>query len=121
MTTLATLLVEATQRCVETLGDEELCKRAIAVAAEAVAYGRVYAHGKPARITAWSANYEQIHFTASDREVVLEFTAHGLPSIVIYVARDRVTTEVIDENYIAMLNHRDENILQKAQKIIKKT
>jgi len=121
MTALATLLVEATQRCVEVLGDEELCRRAVAVAVEAVANRHVYVRGQPTRITAWSANYEQIHFSASDRGVVLELTARGLPSIVIHVTRDKVTTEVIDENYIAMLNHRDESILQIVQKIIKKT
>jgi hypothetical protein len=121
MTALVTLLTEATQRCIEVLGDRELCRRAVAVAAEAVANGRVYVHGKPTRVTAWSANYSQMHFAASDRGVVIEFTAHGLPSIVIYVTRDRITTEVIDENYIGMLNRYDEDMLQKAQKIIKKT
>jgi hypothetical protein len=92
MTKLATLLVEAGQRCVEVLGDRELCRRAVVVAAEAVANGRVYVHGKPARITAWSANYRQIHFAASDKGVVVEFVAQGLPSIAIYVTRDRITT-----------------------------
>jgi hypothetical protein len=121
MTTLAALLVEAARRCVEVLGDEELCRRVITIATEAVANGRVYIHGRPARVVAWSANYEQIHFAASDGGVVLELTARGLPLIVIYITKDRVTTEVIDENYVAMLNHRDEDILQKAQKIIKKT
>jgi hypothetical protein len=121
MTALAALLVEAARRCVEVLGDEELCRRVITIATEAVANGRVYVHGRPARMIAWAVNYEQIHFAATDRGVVLEFTARGLPSIVIYIAKDRVTTEVVDENYVAMLNHRDEDILQKAQKIIKKT
>jgi len=121
MTELAALLVEAARRCVEVLGDGELCKRVITIATEAVANGRVYVHGRPAKMIAWTVNYEQIHFAASDGGVVLEFTARGLPSIVIYIAKDRVTTEVIDVNHVAMLNHRDEDILQKAQKIIKKT
>jgi hypothetical protein len=55
MTALAALLVEAVRRCVEVLGDEELCKRVITIATEAVANGRVYVHGRPARMIAWSA------------------------------------------------------------------
>ncbi|MFZ8812212.1 MAG: hypothetical protein ACO2PN_29435 [Pyrobaculum sp.] len=121
MAALATLLVETARRCVEALGDEELCRKVITVATEAAVNGRVYVHGKPAKVTAWSAKYEQMHVAASDGGVVLEFTTHGLPSIVIYVTKDRVTTEVIDMNYIAALNQYDENILQKAKKIISET
>ena len=52
---------------------------------------------------------------------MLEFSSKGLPTISIYVTKDRVRTVVADENYIAMHNHHDRDILRIVQTIVKKT
>ncbi len=118
---LSALLKDTERRCIEAVGDEEHCKKAIDIALEAVMNRRVYIPGRPAYVTAWVANYEDLRFGVNDAgEVVLEFVGRGLPTIAIYVAKDRVRTVVADENYIGMHNHYDKNILSIAQAIVKK-
>ena len=117
---IETLIKDAKRRCVETVKDEELCRKAVDIAAEAVKNRRVYVPGRPGVLTAWSAQYEHIHFGVNERgEVVIELIGHALPIIAIYVSRDRVRTEVVDENYLAMLNARLEHILETARRIIR--
>jgi hypothetical protein len=117
-----TIIEETRRRCVEVVGDEDLCRKAVEVAAEAIKNRRVYVPGRPGVLTAWSAQYEYVQFGVTERdEVVIELIGHALPTIVIHVSKDRVRTEIVDENYLAMLNAHIEHILQTAQKIIKKT
>ena len=115
------LIKDAKRRCVETVRDEELCRKAVDIAAEAVKNRRVYVPGRPGVLTVWSAQYEHIHFGVNERgEVVIELIGRALPIIAIYVSRDRVRTEVVDENYLAMLNARLEHILETARRIIRR-
>ncbi len=115
-------LKDVERRCIKTVGDRELCKKTVAVAFDTVVNRRVSIPGRPAYVTAWVADYEDLRFGVNDAgEVVLEFSGRGLPTISIYVAKDRVRTVVEDENYIAMHNLHDRDILSKAQAIIKKT
>lgn len=121
MAVLSALIGDAERRCVEAAEDEELCKKAADIALEAVVNRRVYVPGRPAYVTAWVANYEDLRFGVNDAgEVVLEFSSKGLPTISIYVTKDRVRTVVADENYIAMHNHYDRDILRILQTIVKK-
>ena len=118
----ASLLEDTERRCVEATGDVALCMKTINIALEAVVNRRVYTTGKPAYVTAWVANYEELRFGVNDAgEVVLEFSSKGLPTISIYVTKDKIRTVVADENYIAMHNHHDRDILHIVQTIVKKT
>jgi hypothetical protein len=118
---LSALLKDAERRCIETVEDEELCRKVVDVALEAVVNRQVYIPGKPAYVTAWATNYETLQFSVNDAgEVVLELSGRGLPTIAIYVAKDKIRTVVADENYVAMHNHHDRNILHIAQSIVKK-
>ena len=118
---LPALIEDVVRRCVEAVEDEGLCKKAVDVALEALVNRRVYVPGRPAHVTAWVANYEEIQFGVNDAgEVVLESSGKGLPTISIYVAKDKIRTVVADENYIAMHNHHDRDILRIVQAIVKK-
>jgi hypothetical protein len=118
---LSMLLKDVERRCIEAVGDGELCKKAVDVALKALVNRSVYVAGRPAYVTAWVANYETVRFGVNDAgEVVLEFSGRGLPTISIYV-KDKIRTVVEDENYIAMHNHHDRDILRMARKIVKKT
>jgi hypothetical protein len=115
-----TALIEGAKRkCLKAVGDEELCRKAMDVATEALKNKRVYVPGRPGVLTAWSADYEYIHFGVTERgEIVIELTGRALPTILIYVSKNRVRTEIVDENYLGMLNARIEHMLQTAQRII---
>ena len=117
----ASLLEDTERRCVEATGDVALCMKAINIALEAVVNRRVQVAGRPAYVTAWVANYEELRFGVNDAgEIVLEFSNRGLPTISIYVTKDRVRTVVADVNYIAMHNHHDRDILRIVLNIVKK-
>jgi len=119
---LSALIEDVERRCIEAVEDEELCRKAAGIALEAVLNRRVYIPGRPGYVTAWVANYKELRFGVNDAgEVVVEFSGKGLPTISIYVARDKIKTVVADENYIAMHNQYDRDILRVVQTIVKKT
>jgi hypothetical protein len=82
----------------------------------------VYVPGRPGYVLAWATSYEELRLGVNERgEVVVELAGRGLPTIAIYVAKDKIRTVVADENYIAMHNHHDKGILRVAQAIVRKT
>jgi len=113
-------ILEATVRkCEAELGDEALCRRAIELAADVAAKKRIEYDvetpvGTVKSVTAWLYDHENLSFAADvrRREVVLEFTGSGVPTVIVTVSKAGVRSLVASTEYVAMSNPYDESILR---------
>jgi len=113
------ILETTIKKCEAELGDEELCRKAIEVAADVAVKKRIeYDVGTPTgavrSIVAWLYDHEELSFAANPKrhEVVLEFTGNGVPTVIVYISRSGVRSVVANTEYVAMSNPHDPDILR---------
>lgn len=113
-------ILEATVRkCEDELGDGELCRRAVELAADVAAKKRIEYDvetpvGTVKSVTAWLYDHENLSFAADVRlrEVVLEFTGSGVPTIIVTVSKAGVRSLTASTEYVALGNPHDPDILR---------
>lgn len=113
------ILETTIRKCEDELGDGELCRRAIELAADVAAKKRIEYDvetpvGTVKSLTVWLYDHENLSFAADvrRREVVLEFTGNGVPTVIVTVSKAGVRSLTANTEYVAMSNPYDESILR---------